>query len=965
MKKLLFLLVAMAFPCGAQTWGTLPVDAVISMNTSTPGTSLTTTILGAGTVKSTAGNALSFSSVGTGFTVGANQGGCSNLGAVEINGGTTYAAHTLNYNNIAHNDADNNQNVVMAVSGSIHEPSAVGCFVIGFPDISTDGDDWDLLIFFDGNGKYAVVQINDNGGSPLLRLETSCITCAPCSNGTGHSSNIPLGLLSGGGTTFYYSLHDDETAGEAYLYAYTAQGNPIGNVSWCRQSGSSLGQIYLGNNENGNHTSTSYFQNVAFDFTNGANPLFWTNSAPNAGIIAPSRAIAWNPGVVGGIPDASWTQCTTSACNTVTAGPASSITAAQINSAISSASGLSEYVLLPAGTYTLSGSIDFQGVNNVVLRGASTNTASTYLTFTGTGSGCFGATWSIGICSNDDNYHGGMSNGPEAISGADLTQGSTTITLAAVPNLKVGNPIIIDQLDSTSDVGGIMVSQNTTTVPFTSPGSAGPHSTGGNVGNAAPCPSTTSDANCYEQAQVVTVTQCDGITTTGHSCWSGSNITISPGLYMPNWSASDSMRAWWATTPVYDVGVENLTVDDTSAGTSVVGVEIFNGCNNWVTGVRFIETARSVLQSQYSCHNTFRNNYAFLTQNSTSASYGFEAFEDSDDLVEQNVWHAITTPMIANSAGSGDVFDYNYCINSFYTGSVQYSIPARGDHAGTPNMMLSEGNICNGFTGDAIHSTANMNTYFRNLFTGPSPAVWASSSSTSTPLLTFTSATYGTCSNNCTPAQIYSYHRGYNLVGNLLGSGLASPVYSSTSSTLHAVYYVGQGNGSVPADSTVAATLLRWNNCDSANGFNNCQQNSSEVPSALTGTEYVFVSPVPANGTIPSSFFYSSKPSWWPSAKPWPIIGPDVTGGNLLSCTSGAYNGALVVNSSQCSGGSSSTAVNGLAYSNPAMDCFLNVMGGNPYGTNAVLTFNPAACYAPSAPVAPPSGQSLIAMEHR
>ena len=37
----------------------------------------------------------------TGVTVGANQNACSNLGPVSINGGATFAAQSLNYNNFA------------------------------------------------------------------------------------------------------------------------------------------------------------------------------------------------------------------------------------------------------------------------------------------------------------------------------------------------------------------------------------------------------------------------------------------------------------------------------------------------------------------------------------------------------------------------------------------------------------------------------------------------------------------------------------------------------------------------------------------------------------------------------------------------------------------------------------------------------------------------------------------------
>ena len=84
--------------------------------------------------------------------------------------------------------------------------------------------------------------------------------------------------------------------------------------------------------------------------------------------------------------------------------------------------------------------------------------------------------------------------------------------------------------------------------------------------------------------------------------------------------------------------------------------------------------------------------------------------------------------------------------------------------------------------------------------------------------------------------------------------------------------------------------------------------------------QFPYLNPCPSSDTLPASFYYSSTPPWWPSSKPWPIIGPGVTGGNV-------------------------SGVNGLVYTNPAEDCYLNVMSGNTNGTSNVLSFNEATCY--------------------
>lgn len=84
--------------------------------------------------------------------------------------------------------------------------------------------------------------------------------------------------------------------------------------------------------------------------------------------------------------------------------------------------------------------------------------------------------------------------------------------------------------------------------------------------------------------------------------------------------------------------------------------------------------------------------------------------------------------------------------------------------------------------------------------------------------------------------------------------------------------------------------------------------------------------------TLPASFYLSSEPTtWWAPGIPWPPIGPDVTGG--LSEGFGYVN------------------------MNPAMNCYMNVMGGVAGGAGSPLTFNANSCY----PIAPPTGPGAAA----
>ena len=118
---------------------------------------------------------------------------------------------------------------------------------------------------------------------------------------------------------------------------------------------------------------------------------------------------------------------------------------------------------------------------------------------------------------------------------------------------------------------------------------------------------------------------------------------------------------------------------------------------------------------------------------------------------------------------------------------------------------------------------------------------------------------------------------------------------------------------------------------------------------------------VPSSTTLPASFYYRSTPSWWPSGKTWPPIGPDVSSGNLGLCNGGTYPDNMVTSSSFCTGGTfAGSDAGGHANSNPAMDCYLNVMGGPPDGSGSALSFNANACYSHSTVAAPKDLAAIV-----
>jgi hypothetical protein len=268
------------------------------------------------------------------------------------------------------------------------------------------------------------------------------------------------------------------------------------------------------------------------------------------------RAVNWttvgSPAVAS---SASWTQCG----STIAAGAS----AATINAAIA-ACPANHYVQLGAGTFGSLNVITFGQKSNVKLVGMGAN--QTFLVFTG-GTGCeFGGM--VCMDSGDLNYVLGPSNIANWTAG--YAQGATSLTLSALITGStaptIGTSLILDQLDDTTDDGDINVCYEPST-------QASPCSTNGDNGGFA--------RTNRGQMQIVTITSVTG---TGPY-----TIGFSPGLYMPNWNGCNAVggcapQGWWASSPIQNMGVENLSMDfsasEPSQGTGV-GVEMFN-CSGWL-----------------------------------------------------------------------------------------------------------------------------------------------------------------------------------------------------------------------------------------------------------------------------------------------------------------------------------------------------------------------------------------------
>lgn len=645
-----------------------------------------------------------------------------------------------------------------------------------------------------------------------------------------------------------------------------------------------------------------------------------TKSQAWSGLLAPTRAMNWSGAGAGTIP------ARTTICQTLgTAGQSptysQNVTAAQIVAALQACAGKSQTVYLNPGTYTMTQTIfgpNSGGAtpSNVTLRGAGPQ--QTILTWTATSNNCdgIGATafcifngdsGAIPYVANAINWTGGYS------------QGTTTLTLGSavtgsLSNLQVGTLLDLNQLDPSSDTG-----------------------------NWWPCGSSGSNGTCSQQGvanawsgrsqnQIVTVTAI-----------SGSTITISPGLYAPNWSSSQTPYATFSSTlPVTGFGLESLQVNTQQLGDIQAMVETLWASNSWVKNVALVNNvgsggiaARKHVEVASSAHFTVRDSYMYGSSPS-SEGYGIDfMWGTADSLAENNICQHLASCLI-NETSEGNVFGYNFAVDNFYTGNGTAPNWQQCDvfhHDASDYFNLWEGHdgICASF--DDIHGTAFGLTLFRNYLNGRDQATQCPGGGTGC----------GTASKtqNTEAVQDLAYARYSNIVANVLGTTGYHNTYqvtptsttdcsSNPATTIYSLGYSSQDQVSFSAaclgasftvynDPLVQSSMVRWGNYDVVNG--SVQTNSSETASGAS-TYPGLSSPSTSWGSY-LSLYLSGKPSWWGSM-PWPAVGPDVTGGNIAN-------------------------VGGHAFHNPAANCFLNVLGGQANGSSGPVPFDATNCYSNTA----------------
>ena len=221
-------------------------------------------------------------------------------------------------------------------------------------------------------------------------------------------------------------------------------------------------------------------------------------------------------------------------------------------------------------------------------------------------------------------------------------------------------------------------------------------------------------------------------------------------------------------------------------------------------------------------------------------------FTSSWNVIQNNISDGLLNMAILEYGPCGNVIAYNYATHSAYYDPT-WMIADYSVHALHPGFNLFEGNIGDLFAADFIHGSGSHQTVFRNYWRGKKSG---------------TTDHHRAIEND-------SWHRYYNLVGNMLGntSWSGSDVYEAigagaTSSSTAYIFRLGYKDagtaGTTGHDATAVSSAIRHGNFD-------------KVTSSIHWEASI------ADHGLPSSYFRATRPAYWGTAQAWPSIGSDLT----------------------------------------------------------------------------------------
>lgn len=504
---------------------------------------------------------------------------------------------------------------------------------------------------------------------------------------------------------------------------------------------------------------------------------------------------------------------------------------------------------------------------------------------------------------------GASPNFGAAIAIRNANAGGNTLTVASARGLSVEQFLVIDQLNDNVIV-----------------------SSAGTQGACTWCDGETSNGS-RAQGQIDKITNIVGTT-----------ITLEMPLMVNYTLAPHAAPLSMAT----NAGLENLQIYANGNGTAAQ-IQITACANCWVRGVQGNYAAGDHLDADWSYRGNIVDSYfsnAYLHAPGCCDSDVDLRYKTTGFLIQNNIFERLHVSIMLEWGVAGNVIAYNYSNGDFDSGSSDpdYTMQDMDFHGAHPQFNLFEGNVSATIGQDGIWGSAANNTAFRNWAQGTTEICSPEAAGRNT-VRNCSGSNSFLSSQAAKAVDINAPTTNYFLIGNVEGSS-----QQNTLGTGHALAIAVCGS-TIPSGVPCGANSRIYQGAYynetfgyGTTGDTGTQAIDNDTPwnTTLRHGEYSTVANTIywASGvtqTLPPSFYLSSKPSWWTSSIPWPAIGPDVTSG----------------------GGPGGHAYSTTA-SNPAMNCYYNVMGAIYGGAGSPYSFNANRCY-PSGPVPnPPSGFSAV-----
>jgi hypothetical protein len=492
-----------------------------------------------------------------------------------------------------------------------------------------------------------------------------------------------------------------------------------------------------------------------------------------------------------------------------------------------------QVVYLPTGTYYVSGAIN-SGNNYWTLRGDGQGKTIV----TGAGNGVFNigsSPWGAGA--NSWNWGNTVS-----ITGG-ATKGSTSITVASIGNIAVGQLMWLEQANDGTLVFGY----------------------GADNGNADD--RLNDGTHCLNMRVMVTNIV-------------GNTISFTPALLFDfNANLSPAAVGFGGTEGPRFSGLEDLTVKGSSGA---IGIALTATYGFWLRDVELTGYSTFGLEIGYGCVCTEVREFYVHEPVEYYRNHGYSIQLDAanNNLIADSIsWH--NSGGIFVQASCGNVFAYNFLFdetNGYAASTGDYGVMEKSlyaNHTPFPNMNLFEGNYSSGLQMDFYYGPARYYTIFRNYLPGTDRDVIQARICLSIDSHNWSNSVVGNILGSaCTSASLYSVMANQTFVWSnttpqtwVYDSGVNNN-FPYSWNVIYRLGYPSSGNNGYGDTYPTGGT-------NDLNGLDLLVKSNTIIHGNWDyATRAITWSPTISDTNIPNSFYLTSKPSWWDSS-PWPPYDPN------------------------------------------------------------------------------------------